>query len=279
MKSRRTCVAIALAAVASVIVAQVAFAHTHVREAIPADEAKIEAAPTDVSVSFGEEGVPAQPGQIADGRVEVYDACGHRVDNEDSTVDMTTSTISATAKGTVAGRYETHWYVTAADGATQAGIVDFNVKDGVKCALVSRTDPGDELDYGIDVTDVISKRTATGAMVTIKVADAFGCSALGKTPKQKLELNMDTNGDEISDVVGSFLCKAGKPKLVIEGDGEKIATLTASRPSPTSISAVIPRGALTAHVGLNVTSTKEGDECEGKVCVDFAPELGWLRIF
>jgi methionine-rich copper-binding protein CopC len=267
-----------LAAVA--VIAQVAFAHTHVREAIPADEAKVETAPTDVSVSFGEEGLPAQPGQISDGHLEVYDACGNRVDKEDSAVDMSTSTVTATAGGTVSGRYEMQWTVTSSDGAVQSGIVDFNVKNGSRCALVSRTDPNDELDFGIDVAGVSSKRTSSGVNVTLRTAAAFGCADLGKTAKQELLLNMDTNGDEIADVTGSFLCKLGKPKLVITGDGEKIATLAATRPNPTSIAVAIPRGALTAHVDLNVTATKEGDECaDDKVCVDFAPNLGWLRIF
>lgn len=279
MKKHTPYVAILAALAAVALIAQVAFAHTHVREAIPADEAKVDAAPTDVSVSFGEEGVPAQPGQFSEATLEVYDACGRRVDNEDSSADMATSTVSATAGGTVAGRYEMHWHVVAADGAAQSGVIDYTVKAGGQCARVTRPDAADDVDLGIDVTNVSSTRTDSGAKITIKTAASFGCPDLATTAKQAIELNLDTNGDETSDITGKFVCKDGKPKLVIEGDGEKIATLTATRPTPTSISVAIPRGSLTPHLGLSVTTTKEGDDCADKICVDFAPDLGWLRVF
>ena len=275
----------ALAAIA--LFAGGALAHTSIAESDPADGSTVDAPPAEVSVRFGSPELPAQPGAITEGRLEVLDACGARVDNDDSEADMTTSTVTATSGGAAAGRYEIHWFVTAADGESQAGALDFVVANGEPCSIVRRADAADDVDLGLDPVAVTAKRTGAAGIVTIKTAEPFKCSDLSATKDDALSLSFDQDYDETNDLTGTFVCRRGKLKLQVAGpdakEGEFDFSVAASMPSAKKVVVRLPDarfGTAEASLDLYVEASSESDDCEddGKVCLDRAPDLGALRV-
>lgn len=293
-------IAVTAMAVALALTAGAALAHTSVAESDPADGSTIEALPADVSVRFGNAELPApQPAQLTDGTLLVLDACGVRVDNEDSEYDNSTSTISATTSATEkAGRYELHWFGTAADGDAQSGVIDFAVSGGSPCTSIVRTDATDDIDLGFNPTKVVSKPTASGAGVTVTLADAVACKSFKTDTGQILNLEMDTNWDETIDYSGAFTCRT--KKVVRNGVTRKVAVyglavtkagdetpsskLKVRKTSAKALTVAVPSSILedseAGTLDLYVTSTTESDECgDGTSCADRAPDLGWVRPF
>jgi methionine-rich copper-binding protein CopC len=271
MKRGLTGLAVALSIT---VLAGVAVAHTSVAETTPEDGSTIEVLPAQVHIRFGQAELPA-PGQITDGRLEVYDACGTRVDKDDSTVNMQDSSITVSAEGSVAGRYEAHWYATAADGEAQAGLFDFEVTGGTPCKSVLRQDPAKDVDLGFDIVKLQSKKVASGAKMTSTFAAPVTCKAL-KDADTQLTANFDTSSDRAADVTGTFKCAAGKVKLVFD-DGTQ--SLKVTRPTSTTLSVVIPRHVLLGKVDVFLESTTDKDECSDKICAEIAPDLGLLTVF
>jgi methionine-rich copper-binding protein CopC len=254
--------------------AGVAVAHTHVAETTPIDGSTVEAAPAEVHIRFGEPEIPA-PGQITDGHLEVFDACGTRVDKDDSTVAMQDSSITVSSAGAASGRYEAHWFITAADGATQAGLFDFEVTSGTPCKSVVREDPAEDVDLGFDIVKLQSKKVRAGSKVTTTFAAPVTCKAL-KDADTQLAAKFDTNSDRLDDITGTFKCSAGKVKLAFD-DGTQ--TLNVTKPTSTTLSVVIPRHVLLGDVDVFLESTTDKDECSDKVCAEVAPDLGLLTVF
>lgn len=278
------------------LAASAAFAHTSIAESDPADQSTVEALPTDISIRFGNAMVPGpQPAQVSEASLLLLDPCGVRVDNDDSELDMTTSTVAATAEeSAVSGRYEMQWTATAADGEGQAGIIDFVVSGGAPCSLVQRDDVADDIDFGFDPTSVKSKTTEKGADVTVSLNDKLVCKSFKSTSGQKLEVSLDTNWDDEIDYSGLFTCKTkvvrGKKvsvyKLAVTKAGEEAPSLKfrTKKTSPKALVVSIPASILgdseDGHVDLYVSSTTESDDCTEDVsCVDRAPDLGSVRSF
>lgn len=291
-------IAVAAVAAASALFAGAALAHTSIAESNPADNSTIEALPEEVSIRFGNAQVPVpQPAQLTDATLVLLDPCGVRADNEDATWDETTSTITATAKASgTAGRYEMQWSGTSTDGDAQAGYVDFVVSGGEECAVAQRADVADDIDLGFDPTKVTSKRTASGAAVTVALADAVACKALSGQTSEVLSLEMDTNWDEGTDYSGVFRCTTKKVRrngvvrkvavysLSVTKAGDEDASLKfkARKTAPRALTASIPSSLLedpdAGTLDLYVSSTTESDECnEDTSCADRAPDLGWVR--
>jgi methionine-rich copper-binding protein CopC len=271
MKRGLTGLAVALSIT---VLASAAIAHTSVAETTPVDGSIIDAAPAEVHIRFGQPEVPA-PGQVTDGRLEVFDACGARVDKGDSTVNMQDSSITVSSEGAVAGRYEAHWYATAADGATQAGLFDFQVTGGTPCKSVVREDLEGDVDLGFDIVKLQSKKVSAGAKITTTLAAPVSCKAL-KDADTQLTANFDTNSDRMDDITGIFKCKSGKVRLSFD-DGTQ--TLRVKKPTSTTLSVVIPRHVLLGDADVFLESTTDKDECSDKVCAEIAPDLGLLTVF
>jgi methionine-rich copper-binding protein CopC len=258
---------------------QVAFAHTHVAESNPADGAILEAAPGEVTVRFGEPELPA-PAQISDGHLEVFDACGTQVDKKDSAVNMQDSSVTVSSAGGMAGRYEIHWYATAADGEPQAGVLDFNVTNGTPCKSAARSDAADDTELGADVLSVTSKVVKGGGSVTIKTAEALDCAAYGEETDDKLTLMLNTNSDRNADFLGKVLCKKNVWKIYLESvDGDKTGSVRMTAPKTGGLKVKLPKQLLVAHVDVWAEALSEATECDGKVCFDRAPDLGLLRAY
>ena len=258
--------------VSTLAVTGVAIAHTSIAETIPEDGASVEAAPESVYIRFGEPELPA-PAQITDGRLEVYDACGKKVDKGDSTVNMQESSVTVSSEGAVSGRYEAHWFATAADGAEQAGVFDFEVSGGTACPSVVREDPKADVDLGVDVVKVQSKSVGRGARVKITANAPVDCASLAD-PDTQLLAQFDTSSDRAGDVTGRFVCKAGKIKLQMDE-----GVLAVSKPNTTTLSLLVPRHVLLGSVDLYIESITDKDECSDKVCAEIAPDLGLLTVF
>ena len=271
---RRRGLGLALALSITVLVAGVAVAHTSVAETTPEDGSVIESAPSQVHIRFGQKDLPA-PGQATDGRLEVYDACGKRVDKNDTTFNMQDSSMTVSSAGDVAGRYEAHWFATAADGAEQSGVFDFEVTNGTPCKSVVREDATGDIELGFDVTKLRMNRVNAGSKVTMTLAAPVTCASF-KDKDLQLATKFDTNSDRTEDITGVVACKAGKLKLVF-GDGT--GSLRVARPTSTTLSVVIPRHVLLGDVDVYVQSTADKDECSEKVCAEIAPDLGLLTVF
>ncbi len=277
----------------SLVFMSVASAHTSIYDSNPADGSTVEAAPAEVTVRFGMaefqgQPIPPQPGQASDARLEVYDACGTRVDKDDSVYDNNDSSVTTTSGGEVAGRYEIHWYVTAADGEAQVGALDFVVSGGELCEQVVRPDADDDIDLGFNPTEVKSVVTSKGAEVTISLKDKAKCKSFAADAESKLQVVMDTNYDEEIDYTGVFECKINKKKKAVyklmvtkTGDEEPSLKLKARKAGGKKLVVLVPSSLATeenAHIDLHLSSTTDSDKCtEDKVCVDRAPDLGWVR--
>ena len=271
---RRGVVGLAVALGSITLLAGVAVAHTDVAETIPADDSTIEAAPTEAYIRFGQPEAPT-PAQIADGRLEVYDACGKRVDKDDATVNLQESSITVSSGGSVAGRYEAHWFATAADGNVQAGLFDFDVTGGTPCKSVVREDPAKDVDLGFDIVKLQSKKVKAGSRMSATFASPVSCKAL-KDEDTLLVAKFDTNSDRLADVSGTFKCLAGKVKLAFD---DQTKPLSVSRPNSTTLSVLIPRHVLLGGVDVYLEATTDKDECSDKVCAELAPDLGLLTVF
>lgn len=294
---RRT-LAFVAGATAAALVAGAALAHTSIAESDPADQSTVEALPGEVSIRFGSPDVPApQPAQISDATMVLLDACGTRVDNEDASLDQTTSTLTATTKPSEkSGRYEMQWSGTAADGEAQSGLVDFVVSGGSPCTSVVRTDPADDVDAGFDPVKVVSKPLDTGAAVTVTVTDPLTCGALETETGQLLGMDMDTNWDDGVDYSGSFTCRIKKVRrngvvrkvqvyglaVTKAGDEAPSMKLKVRKTGRAALTASIPFSIVDegGSLDLHVSASTESEECEeGSTCADRAPDLGWVRAF
>lgn len=282
MTNKRSKALVGLSVVALLLgaLAQSALAHTHVAESNPADGAKLEAPPTEILVRFGEPDIPAQPAQISDAHLEVFDACGVQVDKKDSTVNMQDSSVKVTSAGSPAGRYEIHWFATASDGAAQSGILDFNVTKGAPCTSASRDDVKEDTELSADLLTVATKVTKRGGAVTLTAAEALDCASYGAEADNKLTLQLDTNLDRNSDFVGSVVCKKNVWKMNLKSaEEETTGSLKMKQPSPTTLRVQLPKQLLVAHVDLWAESSSEADDCDTKVCFDRAPDLGLVRAY
>lgn len=271
---RRGLKGLAVALGSITVLAGVAVAHTEVAETTPADNSTVEAAPAEVHIRFGQAEFPA-PGQITDGRLEVYDSCGVRVDKDDSTVNMQDSSITVSSEGAAAGRYEAHWYATATDGATQAGVFDFNVSGGTPCKEVVRDDPTTDVDLGFDVVVLRSKKVRAGSKIMATFAAPVSCKSF-KDKDTLLTANFDTNSDRVGDVTGTFGCRDGKLRLTFQ-DGTQ--SLKVIKPSPATLAVKIPHHVLLGEVDVYLESTTDKDECSDQICAEIAPDLGLLTVF
>ncbi len=291
-------VTVAAVAAASALLAGAALAHTSIAESDPADNSTVEALPAEVSIRFGNPQVPVpQPAQLQDATLTLLDPCGARVDSVDATWDDTTSTLTATTKTSeTAGRYEMQWSGTSTDGDAQAGFVDFVVSGGEPCALVQRTDAADDIDLGFNPTKVTSKRTASGASVTVALAAAPACKTFKADTGQLLTLAMDTSWDETIDYTGAFTCKTKKVRrtgavrkvavygmdVTKAGDESPSSKLKVRKTGAKALTVSLPSalfgGEENGALDLYVSSTTESDECgEDTTCADRAPDLGWVR--
>ena len=256
-----------------------AYAHTSVAESNPADGANVEAIPSSVMVRFGQEALPA-PAQIQDARLEVIDPCGVQVDKKDSAVNMQDSSVTVSAAGSAAGRYEIHWFATAADGEAQAGVLDFNVTSGEPCTKVARADAKDDTEAGPDVVSIETKRTRRGGVSTLRLNDALACATLGAEAEEHLTIMLDTNSDRNADFTGEITCKAGDWTMALtSAEGDSTGSLRVGQPNKTTLRVTLPKQKLVAHVDLWAESSSEAADCEGKVCFDRAPELGLARAY
>ena len=187
--------------------------------------------------------------------------------------------MSVTSGGTAAGRYEIHWFATAADGAVQEGVLDFTVTKGDKCPTVVREDVADDVDLGFDVTGVETKRVKGGALLSVATTEKVTCAAVAATQKSTLSVQIDTNSDRLADLTGRFLCKGDKTKLKIKTvDGVTTGALPAGI-AGSGVQVKLPRHALVGHVDVWVESLTDNDECESKICLDRAPNLGLVTAY
>jgi methionine-rich copper-binding protein CopC len=295
----KTITAAAVAA-ATALLAGAALAHTSIAESNPADQSTVEALPEEVSIRFGSPDVPVpQPAQLSDAALLVLDACGARVDNEDASMDDTTSTLTATTTpSSKAGRYEMHWSGTAADGEAQAGVLDFVVSGGTECASVVRTDAADDVDAGFNPTKIVSKATEAGADVTVTLKEAPACKLFKTETGRLLGIEMDTNWDDGVDYSGTFTCRTKKVRrngvvrkvavygldVTKAGDETPSTKFKVRKTGTTALTVAIPSSLLedpeAGSLDLYVSSSIESDECgEDDTCADRAPDLGWVRSF
>jgi methionine-rich copper-binding protein CopC len=276
---RKVMGAVAASVIVGIIAAGTALAHTNVAETRPAAGSSVEAVPEQVYIRFGQPELPA-PAQIADGRLEVLDPCGTQVDKNDSTVNMQESSVTVSSEGARSGRYEVHWFATAADGAQQSGIFDFNVTTGAPCEQVTRTDPAKDVGLGIDVVSLRSKKSRGGAVVTITSAAAVRCSTLAPKAADTLKVLVDTDGDALGDMDGRITCRRGNYAVTFSGESGTTGRISAIRPSAKMIAFKLPRQLLVEHADIYVESVHDSDECSGeKVCLEVAPDLGLVRAF
>ena len=264
----------------SLVGVRAAYAHTHVAESTPADGEVLEKAPSEVSVRFGEALLPVgQPAQVQDASLVVLDACGKQVDNKDSSLTIQDSKVVVTSGGDVAGRYEVHWFATAADGAPQSGVLDFEVTKGKSCTEAVREDEAKDVDLGTDVTKLQTSRTKGGALVQVGTKQRLSCTDLAAKGDSSLELNIDTSSDRESDLIGRFVCQSGDVRLKMKtSSGKSTGSLPASITSK-GLKVKLPRGALVGNADAFVQSSLDSDECADKVCADRAPDLGFVQIF
>jgi methionine-rich copper-binding protein CopC len=115
-----------------------AMAHAEIADSNPKDGAKVKKAPAEVWIRFAGFFGDGQPLTISDGEIKVYDACGKRVDEGETTLNTTMDTISVASTGSVAGNYTIKWAITALDGAAQKGRLNFFVTDGSRCPTAKR---------------------------------------------------------------------------------------------------------------------------------------------
>ena len=249
-----------------------AAAHTSIAETNPEDGSTVETAPPQVKIRFGDASLPPQPAQISDGRLEVFDACGQQVDKGDSQVNMEESSVTVSSEGASAGRYEVHWFTSAADGQAQSGVFDFDVTGGAPCKTVTRTDPKKDVDIGFDVVSILTKKVSRGVQVRIGLADAISCGAL-KDKDLDLSVQFDTNSDRVVDTGGRFVCSAGKLKLSFES-----GSVPVTRPASDSLSFVVRPHVLVGSVQFYVESLANKDECSDKACSEVAPDLGLVNV-
>lgn len=275
---RRYAGAFAALAVVLAALGPSASAHTSVAESSPAEGESLPSAPAEAWVRFGSAFLPAQPLAATDARLEVYDPCGKRVDDERSSFDPITARVSVGLSGSAAGRYELHWYATATDGAAQAGVIRFFVTSGQACKTVVRSDPQGDTD-GIDVLSVAAGRARRAANVRIALAERPSCESLSSEDGDEVVLSFDTNSDGSADVEGSLECLGpGRYAVIVDNDGGQKGRLRATFEGATLV-VVVGHQALVPHLEVAVR-TVAGSSCgEGEVCTDLAPDLGSVRVY
>ena len=115
---------LSLAIVAATLAnAGAAYAHAHLRSAVPAVDGTVAAAPTDVAITFSE-GVEPKFSSI-----EVQDASGKRVDTGEAHIAPSNDKILSVDLGTIPpGTYTVIWHATAVDTHKTDGKFNFTVK-------------------------------------------------------------------------------------------------------------------------------------------------------
>jgi methionine-rich copper-binding protein CopC len=271
-----------------------ALSHTAVQDSNPTDGSEVAEAPAEVWVKFGTLPIDQPIAVKDDARLEVFDACGARVDNDDSTLNMTQNVVTATTGGESAGRYELHWYAQGGiEGDPQSGVIDFTVTGGTPCKSVAREDVTKDVEFGFDVAEVSTKQAKKGATVlTIDLAQKATCASFGKTSLDTLQLGLDANANETDDFVGVFGCKRGGLTLSLssgEAGAEAVVFPADLSAKGGSITASFKPSLFTdaEHLDVYALTLSENEGCtaepaEGEVapvCSDRAPDLGFLRAF
>jgi methionine-rich copper-binding protein CopC len=279
---------------AALLPASPALSHTAVQDSNPQDGAEVAEAPSELWVKFGTLPVDQPIAVKDDARLEVIDACGTRVDNDDSSLNETKNVVTVTSGGTSAGRYELHWFAQGGlEGDPQSGVIDFIVTGGAPCKSVVREDATEDVGSGFDVAEVTTEQAKKRTIaVSVDLAAKATCASFGKKSVDALQLGFDANADDADDFVGTFACKRGEPVLSVTSGEEGADTLvfpaTLSAKGATLTASVKPSLFTDAeHLDLYALTLSEADECtaepaEGEtapVCSDRAPDLGVLRAF
>ena len=100
-----------------------AYAHAHLRSAMPAVDGVVAAAPPELAITFTQ-GVEPRFSAI-----EVQDAAGHRVDKNDPHMAAGDNTVLLVGlQALAAGTYTVTWHATAVDTHKSEGTFKFTVK-------------------------------------------------------------------------------------------------------------------------------------------------------
>jgi methionine-rich copper-binding protein CopC len=131
---RRGLLAGLAAAALFVVGASPALAHAAYKDSDPADEATVANPPTQVTAEFTE--------PITDSSyLEVYDPCGDRVDNGDTTVSQYEMSVTMSAE--VAGEYTVEFAAQSIDSHVTYGSFSFTSSGGSECAGAQPPKPPD----------------------------------------------------------------------------------------------------------------------------------------
>lgn len=107
----------------AVFAAGPAFAHAHLRSAVPAVDSTVTTSPNSVAITYSE-GVEPKFSTI-----EVDDATGKRVDKQDPhTAPNDNKVLSVSVPSLSAGTYKVIWHATAVDTHKTEGTFIFTVK-------------------------------------------------------------------------------------------------------------------------------------------------------
>ena len=100
-----------------------AFAHAHLRSAVPAVDSTVTTSPNAVSITYTEAVEPKFS------TIEVDDSTGKRVDQQDPhTAAIDGKVLSVSVPSLSAGTYKVIWHVTAVDTHKTEGTFTFTVK-------------------------------------------------------------------------------------------------------------------------------------------------------
>lgn len=120
---------IAIAILSVLVVPSVAWAHAAYKDSDPKDEATVASPPSSVWAEYTE---PLQDGS----NLEVYDPCGTRVDNDDTSI--TAYRMEVTMSADKAGTYSVRWVAASAvDPHVTRGTFTFSVTDGDTCDVAT----------------------------------------------------------------------------------------------------------------------------------------------
>ena len=119
----RHTIQLALVTLCGIAAASPAFAHAHLRSAIPAVDSTVTSAPSEVAITYSE-GVEPKFSSI-----EVDDAAGKRVDKQDPhTAPNDNKVLSVSLPELAPGTYKVIWHATAVDTHKTEGTFNFTVK-------------------------------------------------------------------------------------------------------------------------------------------------------
>jgi copper resistance protein C len=100
-----------------------AFAHAELESAVPAPDATVSTAPTEISITFGEEVEPHFSSIV------VLDAKGHREDQGPAhTAASDAKILSVAVKPLAPGLYKVVWHATSVDSHKTKGSYHFTIK-------------------------------------------------------------------------------------------------------------------------------------------------------